>query len=84
MLQSIRKWEKGKDYHPEDETTYTTQYQEGFRKYVENEYCAKHRRVLVIDPRSLPSNNLFPVPRLQYPVDFLSIRMICPVMMKYT
>ena len=41
-LRSFRKWDKGLDINPEDETFYTSQYQEGFLKYVENEYCAKH------------------------------------------
>jgi hypothetical protein len=41
-LRSFRKWEKGMDINPKDETSYTTQYQEAFLKYVENEYCAKH------------------------------------------
>ena len=40
----IRKWDKGMDINPEDETSYTTQYQEAFLKYVENEYCAKRRQ----------------------------------------
>jgi len=48
------------DINPEDETFYTTQYQQAFLKYVENEYCAKHRRVLVNQLESLPSSNLFP------------------------
>jgi len=48
------------DIHPEDETSYTTQYQEAFRKYVENEYCAKHRRVPVNKLETVPSNNLLP------------------------
>jgi len=39
-LQLFRKWGKGMDIHPKDETSYTTQYQEAFLKYVENEYCA--------------------------------------------
>jgi hypothetical protein len=46
-LRSFRKWDKGMDINPEDKTSYTTQYQEAFLKYVENEYCAKHRRVPV-------------------------------------
>jgi len=46
-LWSFRMWDKGMDVNPEDETSYTTQYQEAFVKYVENEYCVKHRRVLV-------------------------------------
>jgi len=30
------------DINPEDETSYTIQYQEAFLKYVENEYSPKH------------------------------------------
>jgi len=46
-LPSFRDWDKGMDTTPEDETSYTAQYQEAFLKYVENEYCAKHRRAPV-------------------------------------
>jgi len=46
-LQSFRKWDKGMDTNPEDETSYTTQYQKALLKNVENEYCAKHRSVPV-------------------------------------
>jgi len=46
-LRSCRKWDKGMYINPENETSYTTQYQEAFLKYVENEYCAKHRHVPV-------------------------------------
>jgi len=35
-LRSFRKWDKGMDINPEDATSYTTQYQEPFLKYVEN------------------------------------------------
>jgi len=42
MLRSFRKWDKGLDINLEDETSYTTQYQEAFLKDMENEYCAKH------------------------------------------
>jgi len=48
------------DINPEDETSYTTQYQEAFLKYVENEYCAKHRRVPVNHLETVPSSNLVP------------------------
>jgi len=41
-LRSFRKWDKGMDINPEDDTSYTTQYQEAFQNYVENEYCAKY------------------------------------------
>jgi hypothetical protein len=46
--------------NPEDETSYTTQYQEAFLKYVDNEYCAKHRRVSVNKLETVPSSNLVP------------------------
>jgi len=42
-LRSFRKWDKGMDINPKDETSYTTPYQVAFLKYVENEHCAKHR-----------------------------------------
>jgi len=48
------------DINPEEATSYTTQYQEAFLKYVENEYCAKHRRVPVNKHESLPRSNLIP------------------------
>jgi hypothetical protein len=35
-------WEIGMDIDPGDEISYTTQYDEFFLKYVENEYYAKH------------------------------------------
>jgi hypothetical protein len=57
QLRSFRKWGKGMDINPEDETSYTTQYQEAFLKYVENEYCTKHRCVPVNKLQSLPSSN---------------------------
>jgi len=46
--------------NPEDETSYTTQYQEAFLKYAENEYCAKPRHVPVNKLETIPSNNLLP------------------------
>jgi len=55
-----RQCDKGKDIHPEDETSYTTQYQEACLKYVENEYSAKHGAVLVNKHESLPCSNLIP------------------------
>jgi len=57
-LRSFRKWDKGMDINPEDETSYTTQYHEAFLKYVENEYCAKHRRLPVIKSDNSGNNNL--------------------------
>jgi len=59
-LRSFRKWDEGMDINPEDETSYTTQYQEAFLKYVENEYCAKHRRMPVNKHVSLLRSNLIP------------------------
>jgi len=57
-LRSFRKWDKGMDINPEDETCYTTQYQEAFLKYVENEYCAKHECLPVTLPERVTNNNL--------------------------
>ena len=37
-LWSFQKWDKEMNINPEDETSYTTQFQEAFSKYVENEY----------------------------------------------
>jgi len=59
-LQSFRKLDKGMDINPQDETSYTTPYQEAVMKYVENEYCAKHRRVAVNKLETVPSSNLVP------------------------
>jgi len=59
-LRSFRKWDKGMDINPEDETSYTTQYQEAFLKYVENEYCAKHRRVPVNKFETVQNSNFIP------------------------
>jgi len=57
-LRSFRKWDKGMDINPEDETSYTIQYQEAFLKYVENEYCAKHRSLPVTKSKNIQNNNL--------------------------
>jgi len=54
-LWSFRKLDKGLDIYPENKTSYTTQYQVAFLKYVENKFCDKHRRVPVNKLESLPS-----------------------------
>jgi hypothetical protein len=59
-LRSYPKWDNGMDINPADETSYTTQYQEAFPKYVENEYCTKLRRVPVNIVETVPSSNLVP------------------------
>jgi hypothetical protein len=58
-LQLFRNWNKGLDMIPENKTSHTTQYQEEFLEYVENEYCAKHREWAITKPESVPRNNLF-------------------------
>jgi hypothetical protein len=58
MLRSFRKWDDGMDINPEDEASYTTQYQEAILKYVENEYCTKHRHMPFNKLQSSPSTNL--------------------------
>jgi hypothetical protein len=57
-LWSVRKWDKWMAINPEDETSYTTQYQNSFLQYVENKYCAKHRWLPVTKPKTIPNNNL--------------------------
>jgi len=46
------------DMNPEDETSYTTQYQEPFLKYVENKFCPKQRCVPVNKLEILPSSKI--------------------------
>jgi len=57
---SLRTWDKAMDINPEDETCYCTQYQEAFLKYVENKYCAKHRRMSVINLKNEQHSHFFP------------------------
>jgi hypothetical protein len=38
-LRSLRHWDMGMDINRENETSYTTQYEEAILKYVENKYC---------------------------------------------
>jgi hypothetical protein len=59
-LQSFRKWDKGMDINPQNETSYTTQYHEALLKYMENEYCVKHQGVPVNKLETIPSSNLLP------------------------
>jgi hypothetical protein len=47
------------DIDPEDETSYTTQHQLVFLKYVENKSWAKHRHEPVINRNRIPTNNRF-------------------------
>jgi len=56
-LRSFRKWVYGMDIDPEDETSFTTQYQEAFLKYVANEYFAKDQRVSVNKHKSSTSSD---------------------------
>jgi len=48
------------DINPEDETSYTTQYQEPFRKDVETDHIANDRCVPVNKLETIPSSNLVP------------------------
>ena len=56
-LRSFRKWDTGTDINPEDETSYTTRYQDAFLKYVENEHFSKHRQLSVTKREKLQSND---------------------------
>jgi hypothetical protein len=44
--------------NPEDKTPYNTQNQEAFVKYLENEYCAKHRHLPVTMADNTLNKNL--------------------------
>ena len=57
-LRSFRKWDKAMDINPEAESSSTTQYQEAFLKYIQNEYCANHRRMTVIKPNNVPPSDI--------------------------
>jgi len=46
------------DINPEDETSFTSQFQKAFLKYVVNEYCAKQTDLPVTKSESLPNINL--------------------------
>jgi len=59
-LRSFTKLDKGIYINSEEETSYTSQYQEPCLKYVENEYCAIHRHLPVTKPETIPNNNLVP------------------------
>ena len=48
------------DINPVKETSYTMQHQEALLRYVENEYCAKHRQLSVNKSQKLLSNNSIP------------------------
>jgi len=46
------------DIYPEDNTSYTTQYQDALLKYVVYENCEKHRLLSFITLETVPSNYL--------------------------
>jgi hypothetical protein len=48
------------DINAEDETSYTTHFQDAFLMYVENEYYAKHQRVPVNTLQTIPNSNAIP------------------------
>jgi len=48
------------DINPNDETSYTNQYQQAFGKYVGNKYWAEHRQMSVSKPKNVPHGNIFP------------------------
>jgi len=59
-LWSWKKWDKGMDTHPDDNTAYNNQYQEEFPKYVKHEHCTKYRQLSVTKPKKIRSNKFFP------------------------
>jgi len=59
-LRSFRTSDEGMDINLDNETSYTTHYQEAFLKDVVNEYSAKHQCVPVNKPENVLSSNLVP------------------------
>jgi len=58
-LLSCWKWDKAMDIYSEDFASYTTQYQQAFLKYVQNQYCAIHWQISIIKPNNVPHSNIF-------------------------
>ena len=58
VLRLCRMWDRWIRNNPEDETDYTTEYQEAYLRYVETEYSAKQRHVPDNSLESLPTSNL--------------------------
>jgi len=82
MLPLSRMQLKGKDINPEKLMLLTTQCHDVFLKYVENKYCAKQRHLHVMNYRSVPSNNLFPISIVSGSGKLLLIHIICLAMMQ--
>jgi len=59
QLWYFSKWEKRMHINPENDTFYTTQYQEAYLICLENNYCAKYRCWAVIKSETVLSNDLF-------------------------
>jgi len=59
-LQSSMMWDKETVIKPEVKTSYTTEYQEAFQKYMQTEFCSNYRHVPVTKPERVPCNNPFP------------------------
>jgi len=83
-LRSFRKCDKGIDINPEDETSYTTQYQEPILKSVENESCAKRQPGPFNTLETKRAAILSLLQRRLDPLNHVLIHMICPTMMKNT
>jgi hypothetical protein len=47
--------------NPQDVTSYTTQYQEAFQKYLENKNCVKHRHEPVNNHKCRPITHFIPI-----------------------
>ena len=79
-LRSFSKWDKGLDINPEDETFYTTQYQQACLKYVDNEYCPNIDGCRSINSKPYRAAMLSLLQRLQGLFNHSLMHMICPAM----
>jgi len=83
-LRSYRKWDKEMDITTDDDTSYTTQFQEAFVNYVENKCWDKHLRMAII---ILTMFQVLISSPAQYVLDLINLRLIpiiSPAMMKNT
>jgi len=65
QLLLLRRWDKGMDITPEDDSSYTTQYQHTVLTNVEDEYSAKLRDVPLNTLECIFSSNLIPSARAE-------------------
>jgi len=83
-LRSFSKWDRGMDINPEDETSYTTQYQEAFLSMWRMNTAPNIDMWRSINSKRYRAAILSPLQRLQGLINHPLIHMMCPAMMRNT